>query len=156
MTLRDVAAELEVSPATVSKLCTHHKIRHQRIKGAIHIEPEAVAEYLLACEVAPIDADTDARRKAPRRIRGLPVPRYIEKLKRAQQEREQEQANQRARQEWERRERERARQERAQYERPAKALRPRDSVAPTFEGCPNSFDLRRLRERLEGQGRKDG
>lgn len=139
MTLRDVAAELEVSPSTVGQLCAQHKIRHQRVKGAIHIEPEAVVEYILACEVAPIDPDTDARRlKAPRRIRGLEIPRYIEKLKREQQEREQERANQRARQ------------------RQARALLPKYHFEIPLEECPNSFDLKRLRERLEGQGRKDG
>ena len=56
MTVREVAAELGVSPSLVYGLCAAGKIRHERHgvkRGTIRIGPDALDEYRKAAVVWP-------------------------------------------------------------------------------------------------------
>lgn len=49
LTVKEAAAELRCSAATVYALCSARRLRHQRVgvgRGKIVIPPDAVAEYL--------------------------------------------------------------------------------------------------------------
>jgi len=46
LTVREVAARLSVSTATVYKLCTTHQLPCVRVLGAIRIAPADVAAYI--------------------------------------------------------------------------------------------------------------
>jgi excisionase family DNA binding protein len=82
MTVREVAARLEVTPATVYALCAAGKLGHLRVgvgKGAIRITEADLAAYVAACRVAPRDSDEEepalegprrGRRDRPRDIIG--------------------------------------------------------------------------------------
>jgi excisionase family DNA binding protein len=53
LTVRDVAARLGVSRATVYKLCEEGALPHIRISNSIRVAPDALEAYLAA---APPDA----------------------------------------------------------------------------------------------------
>jgi excisionase family DNA binding protein len=56
MTVRQAAAQLEVSPSLVYALVARGRIRHYRIgngRGAIRIPDDAIGEFLKGAEVSP-------------------------------------------------------------------------------------------------------
>lgn len=81
MTVKEAAAALGVKDGLVYKLCAYGRLRHRRLgfgKGVIQIDPEAVAEYRRACEIAPVPLDPARPGAAPlpRRAR-YAVPDYV-------------------------------------------------------------------------------
>jgi excisionase family DNA binding protein len=46
LTVRQVAARLSVSTATVYKLCATNQLRYVRVLGAIRVAPGALAAFL--------------------------------------------------------------------------------------------------------------
>jgi excisionase family DNA binding protein len=75
MTVREAAARLEVTPATVYALCAAGRLGHLRVgvgKGAIRITEADLAAYIAACRVAPRDEREPA---APAPIRRRVAPR---------------------------------------------------------------------------------
>jgi excisionase family DNA binding protein len=46
LTVREVAAQLGVSVATVYKLCTRRQLPYVRILGAIRVAPDALAAFV--------------------------------------------------------------------------------------------------------------
>jgi len=46
LTVREVAARLQVSTATVYKLCARHELPHVRVLGAIRVAPADLAAFV--------------------------------------------------------------------------------------------------------------
>lgn len=70
LTVKEAAAELRLSPATVYALCAARLLRHQRVgvgRGRILIPPDAVTEYLAKGTVKPADAHPAALLSAARK-----------------------------------------------------------------------------------------
>ncbi|RYF52322.1 MAG: DNA-binding protein [Cytophagaceae bacterium] len=49
MTIAAVSAWLNVSPATVYRLCSSGKLPHSRVSNAIRIAPAVVSVYIESC-----------------------------------------------------------------------------------------------------------
>ena len=77
LTVREAAAILSVSAATVYGLCTLRRLRHERIglgRGVIRIPEDAIDEYRRAHAVeaeAGSRAETPAPRREPVRLQHL-------------------------------------------------------------------------------------
>ena len=56
MTVREVAARLRVSTATVYALCKAGELEHHRVSNAIRIPERALAEYVAAATAAKASA----------------------------------------------------------------------------------------------------
>jgi excisionase family DNA binding protein len=58
LTVKEAAARLRLSPASVYALCAAKKLRHQRVgmgRGKILVPPEAIDEYLARGTVTPTE-----------------------------------------------------------------------------------------------------
>ncbi len=70
LTVKEAAAELRLSPATVYALCAARKLRHQRVglgRGKILIPPDAVTEYLTKGTVKSTETHPAAFLSTPRK-----------------------------------------------------------------------------------------
>ncbi len=53
LTIRDAAARLGLSRATVYKLCEHGALPHVRLSNTLRFEPDVLATYLAAAPHGP-------------------------------------------------------------------------------------------------------